>query len=68
MVEPFHSNSKHRKLNDEELGSEDDEDRAQLDNDNLDGSGNEEIHERSQTILDVNIGRHAIPKPSDGEA
>ncbi|MCJ1262005.1 hypothetical protein MMC22_001874 [Lobaria immixta] len=58
---------KPRKLDDEELGSEDDEDRAHLNGDDLDGSGNEEIHERAQTILDVNIGRHAIPKPSDGE-
>lgn len=61
------TSTKPRKLDDEELGSEDDEDRAHLNGDELDGSGDEEIHERAQTILDVNIGRHAIPKPSDGE-
>lgn len=61
------NNSKTRRLDDEEPGSEVDEDRAHLNGDELDGSGNEETHERAQTILDVNIGRHAIPKPSDGE-
>lgn len=50
-----------------DLGSEDDEDRAQLENYAMGGSDNEETHERAKTILDVNIGRHAIPKPSDGE-
>lgn len=33
----------------------------------MDGYENEVIQERAQTILDVGIGRHAIPKPSDGE-
>lgn len=59
--------SKRRRLDDEEIGSEVDEDRAHDNGDELDGSVNEETHERAQTILDVNIGRHAIPKPSDGE-
>ena len=58
---------KRRKLSDEELGSEDDDNPSQLDDDALDGSENEEVHERAQTILDVSIGRQAIPKPSDGE-
>ena len=59
--------AKPHKLDDEELSSEDDEDRAHLNDDEQDGSVNGEIHERAQTILDVNIGRHAIPKPGDGE-
>lgn len=61
------SSSKRRKLDEEDLGSEDDEERPQLDNDDMDGSGNDETHERAQTILDLSIGRHATPKPSDGE-
>lgn len=51
---------------DEQLGSDDDEDKLHRDDD-MGHSGEEEAQERAQTILDVSIGRHAMPKPSDGE-
>lgn len=50
---------------DEQLGS-DDEEKLHRDDD-MGNSGDEEAQERAQTILDVSIGRHAMPKPSDGE-
>lgn len=46
---------------------EDDEDRRNQEADEVDGYENEATQERAQTILDVGIGRHAIPKSSDGE-
>lgn len=51
---------------DEQLGSNDDEEKLHRDDD-MGNSGDEEAQERAQTILDVSIGRHAMPKPSDGE-
>lgn len=58
---------KQRNLDDEEqLGSGDDEEKLHRD-DGMGHSGDEEAQERAQTILDVSIGRHAMPKPSDGE-
>lgn len=57
---------KQRLLDDEQLGSDDDEERLHRDDD-MGHSGDEEAQERAQTILDVSIGRHAMPKPSDGE-
>lgn len=51
---------------DEQLGSDDDEEKLHRDDD-MGNSGDEEAQERAQTILDVSIGRHAMPKPSDGE-
>lgn len=59
--------SKHRNLDDEELGSQDSEDRHSQEVDDPNDYENEATQERAQTILDVGIGRHAIPKPSDGE-
>lgn len=56
-----------RNLDEEELGPGYDEDRQNQEIDDADGYENEVIQERAQTILDVGIGRHAIPKPSDGE-
>lgn len=57
---------KQRNLDDEQLGSDDDEEKLHRDDD-MGHSGDEEAPERAQTILDVSIGRHAMPKPSDGE-
>lgn len=59
------ASNKRRKLDDAELDSGDDEGRP--------GRAEEEYDEprtqieREENILDVDIGRHAIPKPSDGE-
>ena len=61
------SKSRLRNLDQEELGPGYDEDRQNQEADDVDGYENEVIQERAQTILDVGIGRHAIPKPSDGE-
>ena len=61
-------NSTHRKLDDEDLDSADDEDRLERVDDDVDDYGKEEeTQARPETILDVDIGRHAIPRPSDGE-
>lgn len=57
---------KPRNLDDEQLGSDDDEENLHRD-DEMRNLGDEEAQERAQTILDVSIGRHAMPKPSDGE-
>ncbi len=59
--------AKRHNLDEEELGSEDDDDKPNQEAEDVDGSENEATQERAQTILDVGIGRHAIPKPSDGE-
>lgn len=58
---------KQRNLDDEQLGSDDDEEERLHRDDDMGHSGDEEAQERAQTILDVSIGRHAMPKPSDGE-
>lgn len=57
---------KQRSLYHVQLGSDDDEEKLHRDDD-MGNSGDEEAQERAQTILDVSIGRHAMPKPSDGE-
>ena len=55
---------KRRKLNDEELDSGDDQDRS----DRVDGDdGDNGMEERAETVLDVKLGRHAVPHPSDGQ-
>ena len=55
---------KQRFIDDEELDSGDDEGR----NDREELSDPEEaIHTREENVLDIDIGRHAIPHPSDGE-
>lgn len=59
--------SRLRSLDEEGLGSGYDEDGQNQEAGDVDGYENEVIQERAQTILDVGIGRHAIPKPSDGE-
>lgn len=56
---------KPRNLDDEQLGSDDEENLHR--DDEMSNLGDEEAQERAQTILDVSIGRHAMPKPSDGE-
>ena len=58
---------KHRKLDDKELNSGDDEGRNDRADDDMDGYGDEEQAEFEEQILDVDIGRHAAPRPSDGE-
>lgn len=56
--------TKPRKLDDKELDSGDDQERL----DRLsDDAGDDNKEERAETILDVKIGRHAIPRPSDKE-
>ena len=56
--------NKRRKLDDEELDSEDDEDRF----DHAVGdNGDVGMEERAETVLDVKLGRHAVPRPSDGQ-
>lgn len=55
-----------RKLDDEELDSGDDEDR----NDRMeDGDGDEAAAPvpRNVNVLTAGLGRHACPRPSDGE-
>lgn len=60
-----------RKLNDEELDSGDDEDRHDRLMDDADGNGNGdvdmELEGQSANIMDIKLGRHAVPDPSDGE-
>ncbi|KAL8940987.1 MAG: hypothetical protein Q9216_002506 [Gyalolechia sp. 2 TL-2023] len=62
---------KRRKLDDEELESGDDEDRHdRVEDDGMDGGGNEEEDQgeaRSQNVADIRIPRHPIPRPGDGE-
>lgn len=58
--------AKQRNLDDEQLDSDDDDEKLHRD-DYMGHSEDEEAQERAQTILDVSIGRHAMPKPSDGE-
>ena len=68
-------------INDAELfgsGSEDnaDDNTRELDDEDLDSGDDEDHHDREdqpaappreENVLDVSIGRHAIPQPSDGE-
>ena len=57
---------KHRKLDEEDLDSGDDEGRDERVENEMDGY-DEEQAEFEEQILDVEIGRHAAPRPSDGE-
>lgn len=56
-----------RKLDDEELDSGDDEDRNDRIEDDADGDMDMGIEGHSANIMDVKLGRHAVPDPSDGE-
>lgn len=57
---------KSRKLEDEELDSGDDEGRHDRAEDGQ-SEPREPVHTREENVLDLSIGRHAIPQPSDGE-
>ena len=60
--------NKRRKLNNAELDSGDDEGRLNGVKDNSNVQGKEqETYDRLANILDISIGRHPIPQPSDGE-
>lgn len=60
--------NKRRKLNDTDLDSGDDEGRHDRGKDNNNGYTNEqETYDRLANILDISIGRHPVPQPSDGE-
>ena len=59
-----------RKLDDEELDSGDDEDRHdRVEEDGADGYEDQErtMVESQTNVLDLSLGRHGIPKGSDGE-
>lgn len=56
-----------RKLNDEELDSGDDEDRNVRVADDVDVDVGMGIEGQSANIMDIKLGRHAVPDPSDGE-
>lgn len=56
-----------RKLDDEELDSGDDEDRNDRLVDDADGDIDMGLEGHSANIMDVKLGRHAVPDPSDGE-
>lgn len=60
------ASDKPRKLSDAELDSGDDEGRDDRADDHL-SETKEATHTREENVLDVSIGRHAIPRPSDGE-
>ena len=57
---------KPRKLSDEELDSGDDESHRDDAGDNA-SETKEPTYTRQENVLDVSIGRHAIPQPSDRE-
>ena len=57
---------KPRKLSDEELDSGDDESHHEGADDNA-SETKEPTYTRQENVLDVSIGRHAIPRPSDNE-
>ena len=57
---------KPRRLEDEDLDSGDDEGRHDRAEDDL-SETREAVHTREENVLDISIGRHAIPQPSDGE-
>ena len=61
------STGKKRKLDDEELDSGDDEGRNDRLNDDMDGYGLEEEVQESVTLVDVSIGRHALPRGIDSD-
>ena len=55
---------KPRKLDNEEQDASDDQDKSDL----VEGDDGEDgMEERAETVLDVKLGRHAVPRPSDGE-
>ena len=56
-----------RKLDDEELDSGDDEDRNDRLADEEDGAMDMGGEGHSANIMDVKLGRHAVPDPGDGE-
>ncbi|KAI9839829.1 MAG: hypothetical protein M1819_000019 [Sarea resinae] len=58
------SKRKPRLLDDEDLDSGDDEGREDRVGDEMEGV---EVPEEKHTVLDVTLGRHAQPQPSDGE-
>lgn len=60
--------NKRRKLNDAELDSGDDEGRLNRAKDGINVySKEQETYDRLANILDISIGRHPVPQPSDGE-
>lgn len=60
--------NKRRKLDDAELDSGDDEGRLDRVKDGINGHRKEEeTYDRLANILDISIGRHPVPQPSDGE-
>ncbi|KAI4144649.1 MAG: hypothetical protein L6R39_004095 [Caloplaca ligustica] len=62
--------AKDRKLDDQDLDSGDDEGRRDRLDDGVDGYGDDEDEQgetRSMNVADVRLGRHPIPRPSDGE-
>lgn len=62
------ASNKRRKLNDAELDSGDDEGRIDRVKDGTNVHGKEqETYDRLANILDISIGRHPVPQPSDGE-
>lgn len=60
LTSSFHSS---RKLDDEDLDSGDDEDRA----DRAPAATQEHYEEQSFNFMEPEIARHAVPEPSDGE-
>lgn len=54
---------KRRKLSDEELDSGDDEGRR----DRADDEMEEDTYQKTETMTEVKLGRHGIPKGTDGE-
>lgn len=60
--------NKRRKLDDAELDSGDDEGRLDRVTDDINGQSKEhETYDRLANLLDISIGRHPVPQPSDGE-
>ena len=60
--------NKRRKLNDAALDSGDDDGRLDRVKDGINGyRKEEETYDRLANILDISIGRHPVPQPSDGE-
>ncbi|KAL8827234.1 MAG: hypothetical protein Q9191_003304 [Dirinaria sp. TL-2023a] len=60
------ASKKRRTIDDAELNSSDDEDMIDRAEDEY-GDHKEPPPDREETVLDVSMSRHAIPKPSDGE-
>lgn len=61
--------SKPRKLDDEELDSGDDENRNDRMEDGMEGYDDDGYgqEQKTQTVLALKLGRHKIPRGSDGE-